>query len=250
LRVVPSPSDLAADGNTPGEDAEAWAGADELAVRHAVSRRTIFRWLAAGQVVSRELEGVTQYRVVGAHAPAKGPRAPTPPPPAVGPTSPGGPSEMSEGVQSVEDSKNVERSDASTAPGAESSGHAAAVALPALDAEVAEVTDRLERLERKLEAGVAPKPPDARTLSRELEQARLLTELATRHAEQSRKDLDETKKLLADTRRALEIERERAYRLALVATLPWWQFRVRREMLAEIAAMKALPMPKDDDVDE
>lgn len=234
--MSPPPDPTPAEARPAEEDPEGWAGADELATRHAVSRRTIFRWLAAGQVTSRDVAGVTQYRVVGARAPGK-PRGATPPPPSVTSAPPGERADLADHADRVE--------------GAESGRHAAGEPLPEL---VAELAERLERVET-LVAQVGHRAPtreargEARSAAGELEQARLLTELATRHAEQSRADLIETKRVLAETRRALEIERERAYRLALVATLPWWQLRARREMLAEIAAMQALALPAGDDAD-
>lgn len=201
-----------------GDAAEGWSTADELAARHAVSRRTIFRWLSAGQVVSREEAGVTQYRVVGARPAAK-PLRP-------GSTTLGAP-------------ERAER-----APGGDDARLASPERLADL---VEELAQRLGRVEAQLDEDAAAHEADVRGTARELEQARLLTELAQRHAEHSRADLDEVKAHLADALRALDVERERAYRLALVATLPFWQFGARRAMLAEIAAMKALPLPEGDE---
>ncbi len=208
-----APAAAAAEGPGP------WATADELAQRHAVSRRTVFRWLSAGQVVSREEAGITQYRVVGARAPTHGPANPPP-------RSPRG------GLASAAS----ERLDG---------GEGARASAPErLEEVVEDLAQRLGRVEAQLDEEATAHEADVRGSARELEQARLLTELAQRHAERSRADLDEVKARLADALRALDVERERAYRLALVATLPFWQFAARREMLAEIAAMKALPAPE------
>lgn len=254
----PEPDEAPANAERAGDRAEesapGWATADELATRHAVSRRTIFRWLASGQVASRDVAGVTQYRLVAARAPTKGAtRGATPPPPAVatlgttigatiGATGPE-PEDARARAERIAEDELARRHEGEP--------------LSELAAELAE---RLERVEAQVgqlahargassTSSASPRAADARAAAGELEQARLLTELATRHAEQSRADLVETKRQLADARRALEIERERAYRLALVATLPWWQFRARRAMLAEIAAMKALALPAGDEDD-
>lgn len=201
-----APAAPSAEGDAP----ETWSTADELAARHAVSRRTIFRWLSAGQVVSREEAGVTMYRVVGARPAAKPARA----------------------------------------LAANGAGEDARSASPERLADVvAELAQRLGRVELQLDEEAAAHEADVRGSARELEQARLLTELAQRHAERSRADLDEVKERLDDALRALDVERERAYRLALVATLPFWQFGARREMLAGIAAMKALPLRGGDGAD-
>lgn len=212
-------ADSAADA---GEAPAAWSTADELAARHAVSRRTIFRWLSAGQVVSRDEAGVTQYRVVGARPATK--------PARIAPTS---------GLAR----RHEPDADADAASAADDA-HAAS--SEGLAEAVEELALRLGRVEAQLDEEAAAHEADVRGSARELEQARLLTELAQRHAERSRADLDEVKARLDETLRALDVERERAYRLALVATLPFWQFGARREMLAEIAAMKALPLPETD----
>jgi hypothetical protein len=194
-----------------GEAPAVWSTADDLAARHAVSRRTVFRWLSAGQVVSREEAGVTLYRVVGARPAARPARI----------------------VATNGLAQRLHEPGADDVRAASPEGLAEAIE---------ELAARLGRVEAQLDEEAAAHEADVRGSARELEQARLLTELAQRHAEHSRADLDEVKARLEETLRALDVERERAYRLALVATLPFWQFGARREMLAEIAAMKALPI--------
>ena len=49
-------------------DKSGWLNATDFAARHKISERTLYRWLAAGRVLSKEINNLTYYRLADSQA--------------------------------------------------------------------------------------------------------------------------------------------------------------------------------------
>ncbi len=171
-------------------DKSAWLSATDFALQHKISERTLYRWLAAGRVLSREMGGLTYYRLADSQSPQ----------------------ETSEDYSDLSEQLSQLMQNLAT------------VYLKMSDTDTR--IRQLEQFQNQLES-----------FQKSADQSKLLAEISKREAERERSDRERFEKELQFTRDALELERKRSARLAIVATLPFWRLSLKRRLLVEALAM-------------
>jgi dynactin complex subunit len=174
-------------------DKPQWLSATDFAASHRISERTLYRWLAVGRVLSKEMGGLTYYRST----------------------------DSQQNTEASEDTSDL------------------SVQLSQLVQNLANVYLRMSDTESRIQQ-LEQSHLQIEAIQKAVDQSKLLAEISKREAERERSERERFERELQSTKEALEMERRRSSRLAIVATLPWWKPSLKRRLLSE-----ALALPHD-----